>query len=282
MTDRANINIMVLDHSVADAFYVFVAGKPQAVNIDDIRERLVLRRGKDGTISAEQFADTPLGRFDLEEFFYGRHGSLLANVPLVVKTHSSVFRILQNDLDPVERHLSFKVSDGTAVMHHQYFTVDAFGVIRSSDAVWTDEVFTRATRDKEETLWECYGPERFGYVYDSEKMAAFHSDAFGNGSLADRLTIPERAANEIRKAVRVLNSALVRNGVRMVFCEADDVRFISAANIPGWERLDGEAPNTGEYFEIPEHLYRDLGMPHIDVKYVGHDEFLVKKQKENA
>lgn len=280
-TSANNLKIYELDLSVADTFYVFMAGKPVPVNKEHISERLSISYDGSGTLCFKQYADTPEGFFDLEELFYKCNGSLLKAVPAKEVTFASEFRLFRPGHDTISRSLSRR-KDGSFSFAFPYCSVNQFGVAETTDNLWSGRFTLLRSDSQTHSVWANYSSDL--NVFEDEREAAFYSDAFDTGSFASCLSIGAKAEGEIRNAIRHLKEVLANNGVRMVLDEADDntIKFISKANVPGWNETDESGAEADEWFRIPKCMYMNFGFGSVNVKYVGYDEFLVKENnKEN-
>lgn len=276
--ENNNLKIFALDLSVADTFYVFKGNSPVPVKREDVRERLKICRRVDGTPYVDQFVDTPVGTFDACDFFYRERGSLLKAAPFRDVTFRSKFRVSYPGRDPVVRNLTRR-PDGSMATSFTYCSVNRFGIARVCDDLWTEEVFTRCSGDDVPAVWECCNPTCRN-VFNDEREASFHCNAFGERTFASYLSIGSKAEREIRDAVKALKDALDRNGVRMVLDEADlnAVKFIANVNVPGLKVSQTEGREDETWFDIPRNMYRDFGMGSLDIRYVGFGEYLVKEQ----
>lgn len=239
------------------ALYVIEHGAPTPINPEDCKERLRIVKADDGSLRMEQDVDTPLGIYPFSELYHSKDGILLEPVPLDECTDVRL-ELRRPDGGHVTRKLLFK--DGK-LMFNTYWKVDALGVVSESTEVWTDETFT-CTHPWYST-WTSEESTKWCSVYDSASDARYYRTAFGDMTWHDRFAIGPKAEGEIRKAVRLLNEALQRNRVRMIYDQDSEVvKFIGDPKLEGWSCEIGEAlsDEDEQYIAIPNCELRGLGL----------------------
>ena len=251
--------------------YAYEGGELREIPRVKIAERLRLERLSDGTLVAEQTLDTPVGILDYEELLVKTaDGQLLKPADCVTeKAVPLVLRIAENEC--VRRSLV------NGRMNEEYWTVDPFGVIRSSFDAWTGETFVR---EYGSGVYECDSPRRLR-AYDTEREAAFHNNAFGDKSMAERLAFDSFAEGEIRNAVRKLREVLERHDARIVY-DQDTADLLFARKTPpdGWDVFSdcrGSEFNR-QWFEVPLSSYRDFGLGDCSYFHAELPEYLVRME----
>jgi len=254
--------------------YAYEGGELREIPRVKVKERLRFERRSDGTLVAEQTLDTPVGILDYEELLVRTaNDQLLKPAPCVTETNVSLAvrtayggTVLRSIVNGDRPHLDC-----------DYWTVDSFGVIRSSVDVWTGETFVR---DFGIIAFVCDSPNRLR-VYEDEREAAFHNNSFGDKTMADRLAFDSFAEGEIRHAVRKLREVLERHDARIVY-DQDNADLLFAKKTPpdGWDvRSDCRGSEfKSHWFEIPAYSYRDFGLGDCNYFHVDFPEFIVKKE----
>lgn len=254
--------------------YAYEGGELRELPRDNISERLRLERQTDGTLVAEQTLDTPIGILDYGEVFCRTANDQLLKPVDFVPEKFVLLELLVSESERIRRSLT---NDENPRMNDAYWTVDPFGVIRSSVDAWTGETFVRECGSG---TYVCKNPSKLR-VYDSEREAAFYNNAFGGQTMKDRFAFDSVAEGELRNAVHKLREVMERHDARIIYDQdTADLLFAKATPPDGWNVFSDCRGSEFEHnwFEIPASIYRDFGLGDCNYFHLDLPEYLVKKE----